>query len=127
MFSVLEICRIPRYISMHHLNDGTTMKMKTFLLILLGLSLAVVSSLQAAQDTISIVSPADGKVIRLDVAPGSKVFSGDTLALVKADDGRTIILKAGVSGTVSEISVSAYQKNQERQRTRYDPGCPNHC
>jgi oxaloacetate decarboxylase beta subunit len=95
---------------MHHLNDGTTMKMKTFLLILLGLSLAAVSSLQAAQDTISIVSPADGKVIRLDVAPGSKVFSGDTLAIVKADDGATIILKAGVSGTVAEISVRAYQK-----------------
>jgi len=86
------------------------MKTKTILFVLIGFCLAAISFAQAAGESVSIVSPSDGKIIRLDVAPGDKVFSGDTLAIVKADDGTTIILKAGVSGTVSSIDVHSYQK-----------------
>lgn len=86
------------------------MKIKNFLLILLGLTLGLISSAQAAQDIVSIVAPADAKVIRLDVAPGDKVFSGDTLAILKSDEGMTIILKAGVSGTIESIEMAHYRK-----------------
>ncbi len=85
------------------------MKTKTILLTLIGLCLAAVSFAQAA-DTVPIISPSDGKVIRIDVAPGDKVFSGDTLAVMKGDDGTSIILKAGVSGTVTTVDVKSYQK-----------------
>ena len=86
------------------------MKTKTILLLLIGMSLVLASAVQAAGDMVSIISPTDGKIVRLDVAPGDKVYSGDTLAIVKADDGTTIILKAGVSGAVATIDVHSYQK-----------------
>jgi oxaloacetate decarboxylase beta subunit len=86
------------------------MKTKTILLLLLGFCLGLAAFVQASGDMVSIVSPADGKIVRLDVAPGDKVYSGDTLAIVKADDGTTIILKAGVSGTIASIDVGSYEK-----------------
>ncbi len=86
------------------------MKTKTILFLLLGFCLGLAAFVQASGDMVSIVSPADGKIIRLDVAPGDKVYSGDTLAIVKADDGTTIILKAGVSGTIASIDVGSYEK-----------------
>lgn len=86
------------------------MKTKTILFLLMGFCLGLVALVQAAGDMVSIVSPADGKIVRLDVAPGDKVYSGETLAIVKADDGTTIILKAGVSGTVKSIDVGSYEK-----------------
>ena len=84
------------------------MKMKTILFLLVGFCLGWAALVQASGDMVSIVSPADGKIVRLDVAPGDKVFSGDSLAIVKAGDGTTIILKAGVSGTVATIDVTSY-------------------
>lgn len=86
------------------------MKTKTILFLLVGFCLGLAALVQASGDMVSIVSPADGKIVRLDVAPGDKVFSGDSLAIVKADDGTTIILKAGVSGTVAAIDVISYGK-----------------
>lgn len=86
------------------------MKTKTILLMMIGLCLAAVAFVQAAGDTVSILSPVDGKIVRLDIASGDKVYSGDTLAILKAEDGTSIVLKAGVSGTISSIDVSAYQK-----------------
>jgi len=86
------------------------MKTKTILLMMIGLCLAAVSFAQAAGDSVSIISPADGKIVRLDVASGDKVYSGDTLAIIKTDDGTSIVLKAGVSGTITTIDVSSYHK-----------------
>ncbi len=86
------------------------MKTKTILFLLVGFCLGLAAFVQASGDMVSIVSPADGKIVRLDVAPGDKVFSGDSLAIVKGDDGTTIILKAGVSGTVAAIDVISYGK-----------------
>ena len=86
------------------------MKTKTILFLLVGFCLGLAALVQASGDMVSIVSPADGKIVRLDVAPGDKVYSGDTLAIVKADDGTTIILKAGVSGTIAAIDVGSYEK-----------------
>ena len=86
------------------------MKTKTILFLFLGFCLGLAAFVQASGDMVSIVSPADGKIVRLDVAPGDKVYSGDTLAIVKADDGTTIILKAGVSGTIASIDVGSYEK-----------------
>ncbi len=86
------------------------MKTKTILLLLIGMSLVFTSVVQAAGDMVSILSPVDGKIVRLDVASGDKVYSGDSLAIVKAEDGTTIILKAGVAGTIDSIDVHSYQK-----------------
>ncbi len=98
------------------------MKTKTILLVLIGLCLAVASFAQAADERVSIVAPVDAKILRLDVAPGDKVYSGDTLAILKADDGSTIILKAGVSGTVASVDVISYQKiKQGTQVGSIDP------
>jgi oxaloacetate decarboxylase beta subunit len=92
------------------------MKTKTILFLLMGLCLGLAAFVQASGDMVSIVSPADGKIVRLDVAPGDKVFSGDTLAMVKSDEGITITLKAGVSGTVSAIDVVSYGKVKKDQQ-----------
>ncbi len=92
------------------------MKTKTILFLLMGLCLGSAALVQASGDMVSIVSPADGKIVRLDVMPGDKVFSGDTLAIVKSDDGTTIILKAGVSGTVTAIEVVSYDKVKKDQQ-----------
>ena len=86
------------------------MKIKNFLLILLGLSLCFVSASQAGQDIVSIIAPDDAKVIRLDIASGDKVFSGDTLAIIKSHDGTKTVLKAGVSGTVDSVNMAPYKE-----------------
>ncbi|PID45261.1 MAG: oxaloacetate decarboxylase [Proteobacteria bacterium] len=74
------------------------------------MALGFTSSAQAQQDIVSIIAPADGKIIRLDIEPGDKVFSGDILAITKIDDGTTIILRAGVSGVVESVSMRPYKK-----------------
>jgi sodium ion-translocating decarboxylase beta subunit len=102
-----------RRIFIHRSNDGIAMKIKFFFLILLSLILGVHTFAQAAQDTVPINAPADAKVIRIDVKAGDKVFSGDTLAILKTEDGTTIILKAGVSGTVTAINMKPYRKVSE--------------
>ncbi len=98
------------------------MKTKTILLVLIGLCLAVAHLAQAADERVAIVAPVDAKILRLDVVAGDKVYSGDTLAILKADDGTTIILKAGVSGTVASVDVISYQKiKQGAQVGSIDP------
>lgn len=86
------------------------MKIKFFFLILFSLVLGAASFAQAGQDAVSISAPADAKVIRLDVKAGDKVFSGDILAILKTEDGTSITLKAGVSGTVTKINMMPYKK-----------------
>jgi len=63
-----------------------------------------------AETTVDIVSPADGKIIRIDVASGGYIYSGDHIATLKKEDGTLIVLKAGIAGKVSALSVDAYQK-----------------
>lgn len=86
------------------------MKLKTIVLLLLGSCLLAVSHLQAAERSIVITSPADAKVIRIDVAAGKNVFSGDILYVLKDEQGTIIELKAGESGTITSMPVTSYQK-----------------
>jgi carboxybiotin decarboxylase len=86
------------------------MKIKTILLLLLGFCLFASPHLQAAEDTIVITSPADGKVIRIDVAPGKSVFSGDILFVIKDEIGTIIEIKAGLAGTITSLPIESYQK-----------------
>ena len=86
------------------------MKTKTILLILLGLCLGCLSSAGAAEDVVSILAPDNGKVVRIDVASGGQIYSGDYIVILKTDDGTLINLKSGVSGTVSSLNVTSYQK-----------------
>ncbi len=57
---------------------------------------------------VNITAPADGKVTHLYFAAGDHIFSGDNLATVKTDQGSTIILKSGVSGTITKLSTHSY-------------------
>ena len=86
------------------------MKLKTILLLLLGSCLLAVGHLQASEQGIVITSPSDAKVIRIDVAPGKNVFSGDILFVLKDQQGTVIELKAGESGTITSLPVTSYQK-----------------
>nr|WP_163335859.1 sodium ion-translocating decarboxylase subunit beta [Desulfopila sp. IMCC35008] len=67
----------------------------------------------AADTTVDIVSPADAKVVRLDIKAGDFVYSGDQIATLKKEDGTVIHLKAGVSGQITEVVIKPYQKIKE--------------
>ena len=98
-----------RPIFIHRWNDGIAMKIKFIILTMLSLVIGLHTVCQAAQDSVAITAPADAKIVRIDISAGDKVFSGDTLAILKADDGTTIILKAGVSGTIAETNMMPYR------------------
>lgn len=70
---------------------------------------ATSSTFAQADEAISFISPSDAKVIRLDVQSGDKVFSGDTLAILKTDTGTVITLKAGISGIIGSIKVEPFK------------------
>ncbi len=80
------------------------------MLFLLGLLTVNISAVYAEDTTVQIISPADAKIIRIDVQQGSFVFSGDKIATLKKDDGAIIVLKSGSSGKITSLGVKAYQK-----------------
>jgi len=86
------------------------MKMRMFLLALLGVCLAGFSSAWAAENNVEILSPADAKILSLEISPGKLVYSGDSIATLKKDDGTKIILRAGVSGKVLDVKFQSYNK-----------------
>lgn len=86
------------------------MKIRIFLPLLLGLLLSWTSLALAEDGSITIVSPADAKIIRILVQPGDFVYSGDEIATLKTEDGAVIVLKAGTAGKISTLAVQAYQK-----------------
>jgi carboxybiotin decarboxylase len=94
------------------------MKMKIFLLTVLCLFSGALASGFAADAAsedrnIEIISPADAKVFRVDVEPGSFVYSGDQIATLKKDDGTVIVLKAGVSGKILTLNTESYKMVKE--------------
>jgi len=86
------------------------MKVRFFMLLLLGLFVTCVSPVWAETSTVTVVSPADAKVKRVLVQPGSYVYSGDEIATLKKEDGTVIVLKAGASGKITSVQIKAYQK-----------------
>ncbi|MBM9603889.1 sodium ion-translocating decarboxylase subunit beta [Desulfopila inferna] len=89
------------------------MKMRMFLLTMLGFCLAALSSAWAADDAVEIISPANGKILSIEVSPGSLVYSGDKIATVKREDGTNIVLHAGVAGKVLDVKYQSYSKIQK--------------
>lgn len=83
-------------------------RLLTWLLPLLGLLFASWSA-RAADGTLEIVAPADGKIVRVLAQPDGYVYSGDEIATMKKDDGTVIVLRAGAAGKITAISVVAYQ------------------
>ena len=86
------------------------MNKKIFMLFLLGLITVFSIPAFADSETITITSPADAKIKRIDVHPGSFVYSGDPIAILKKEDGTIINLKAGSSGKITSLDVREYQK-----------------
>ena len=94
------------------------MKMKIFLLtVLCFFSGALVSAFAgdaaAGDRTIEITSPVDAKVFRVEVEPGTFVYSGDQIATLKKADGTVIVLKAGVSGKILTLNTESYKMVKE--------------
>lgn len=69
-----------------------------------------------AADMVDVLSPVDGKVKQVGTENGSYVYAGDTLLVLKKDDGTVITLKAGVSGKLSDLSVQAFDKVKKDQQ-----------
>ncbi len=86
------------------------MKIRIFLLTLLGFCLAAFSSAWAEEKKVEIISPSDVKVLRIEISKGDLVYSGDVIATLKEDDGTKIILRAGVAGKVLSVNVNSYEK-----------------
>ncbi|PHR29830.1 MAG: oxaloacetate decarboxylase [Desulfotalea sp.] len=86
------------------------MKIRFFMVVLLGLLLPLTSLAETKDGIVAIVSPADAKIKRVLVEPGDFIYSGDEIATLKADDGSVIVLRAGTSGKLTELHITAYQK-----------------
>ncbi len=80
-----------------------------FLLALLGLFLAP-RALQAADGTLDIVAPDDGKIVRVLAQQDGYVYSGDEIATMKKKDGTVVVLRAGAAGRVTAMEAVAYQE-----------------
>ena len=83
------------------------MNMHALLFTLLA-NLLLLASAQAQEGSLQIVSPADARVIHIDIKSGGYVYSGDTLATLKKDDGTIIVLRAGVAGKVVSFAAAPY-------------------
>ena len=86
------------------------MKIKVFMVLLLGLLLSWPASAFAEDGSIAIVSPADAKIIRVLAQSGDQIFSGDEIATLKKEDGTVIVLKAGAAGEIQGLQLVSYQK-----------------
>ncbi len=80
------------------------------MLFLLGFLTVNISAVYGQDTTVQIISPADAKIIRIDVQQGNFIFSGDNIATLKKDDGTIIVLKSGSAGKITSLKVKAYQK-----------------
>lgn len=86
------------------------MNIRMLLLTLFCVFLTACTHAWADDGRVDITSPADAKIIALEVSAGSLVYSGDNIATLKKDDGTKIILRAGVSGKIVDINYTTYTK-----------------
>jgi carboxybiotin decarboxylase len=86
------------------------MKIRFCLLVLLTALFAGSFSAWAGENPVTIVAPADAKILRVLVKGGDFVYSGDEIATLKKDDGTTIVLRAGAAGKITELQAQAYQE-----------------
>lgn len=85
--------------------------MKTsFLLLLAGLTLAVVATASADDNTLRVTAPEKGRVVAIKTTEGAFVFAGDELVTLEKSDGRKIVLRAGIPARISTLNV---KENQE--------------
>lgn len=86
------------------------MKIKIFMVVLLGLLLPWSAFAQSEDGPVVIVAPTDAKIKRVLVEAGDFIYSGDEIATLKTDDGTAIVLRAGTSGQLTELHIKSYQK-----------------
>ena len=95
------------------------MKIRMFLLTLLGIWLAAGSSAFAEEQIVEVRSPVDAKILRIAISPGDLVYSGDEIATLKKDDGAKIILRAGISGKVLKVGIISHEKVKKDDEKEY--------
>ncbi|PIE68705.1 MAG: oxaloacetate decarboxylase [Deltaproteobacteria bacterium] len=91
------------------------MKLRTCILLSLLVGLGFLSSPVFAAQDITLLSPADAKVVRVDGRQGEILYSGDLIAVLKKTTGETIELRAGLAGTLARIDIAPYDKVQKDQ------------
>ncbi len=79
-----------------------------FILALAVLFLSVMPAAWATGDDVDIFAPDEAKIIHVDTAEGEVIYSGDAIATLKKHDGTKIVLRAGVSGKVTNLKAKAY-------------------
>jgi len=91
------------------------MKIRLLMLLMVLGTLCSAGHAFGADTTVDVVSPADAKVVRIDVQTGADIYSGDQIATLKKEDGTMIVLKAGVAGKLTDLIVRPYQHVQENE------------
>lgn len=86
------------------------MKIRFFMLILLGWFCTSTAPALAADGTLEITSPADAKIVRVLAHQDGFLYSGDEIATLKQEDGTVIVLRAGAAGKITSLKALAYQK-----------------
>lgn len=84
------------------------MKFKTIVILISCLLLGSSVSVFGQSNDVTIAAPADAMILRVEVTSGDLVYSGDNLATLKTKEGTSIILRAGVSGRITELNMKAY-------------------
>ncbi len=85
------------------------MNIQAFLITLIA-SFLFSASAHAKEEILQIISPAEARVIHVDIRGGTYVYSGDALATLKKDDGTIIVLRAGLAGKVVSFDAVPYQR-----------------
>lgn len=85
------------------------MKIRVFFLIIA--SLFAFSAY--ASEQVKIIAPVNAKVYKVEATSGMYIYSGDTIASFKLEDGNLLSLRAGVSGKVIALDLKPYDKVQQ--------------
>ncbi len=92
------------------------MKFKTIIVFIWCLVLSSFTMAYGENQEVAIISPLSAKILRVEVANGDLVYSGDALATLKQENGTKVILRAGVSGRIANLSMKAFTRCAEGQR-----------
>ncbi|MBF0238445.1 MAG: sodium ion-translocating decarboxylase subunit beta [SAR324 cluster bacterium] len=74
------------------------------------LCLMLFSATVWAEEQVNITSPLSGKVLRVEINAGKFIYSGDKLAVIKGADGNKTVLRSGVSGQVTSVTIQQYDE-----------------
>ncbi len=78
--------------------------------------LILCGSIALADELVQIASPDTGTVVHVEAKTGSYLYSGDEIATIKDQAGNKIVLRAGVAGQLSELTIHPFDTVQKGQK-----------